>query len=138
DRAAARSCLRPGGAELYQADDPGAADPLGELLALGRDELQLAAAARARAGARLRRLARGLPPAGDGPLASLLGDGRPSLPGVSGAAALAAPPRLNPDPLARAAAPDTPSHACAARSAAAGSVPSRPRSSRRRARRSRP
>ena len=39
----------------------------------GRDELQLAAAARARAGARLRRLARGLPPGGDGPLAAVLG-----------------------------------------------------------------
>ena len=45
----------------------------------GRDELQLAAAAGARAGARLRRLARGLPPGGDGPLAALLGAARRAL-----------------------------------------------------------
>ena len=44
----------------------------------GRDELQLAAAAGARAGARLRGLARGVPPRGDGSLHALLAAaGRP-------------------------------------------------------------
>ena len=63
DRAAARRRLRAGGELVHDADDPRPAHALGELLAERRDELQLAAAARARAGARLRRLARGLPPA---------------------------------------------------------------------------
>ena len=48
---------------LHAPVDPKSADPLGELREQRRDELQLAADARARAGARLRRLARGLPPA---------------------------------------------------------------------------
>ena len=67
-----RACAAAGQLVL-EADDPRPADALGQLLALGGDELQLAAAARARAGARLRRLARGLPPRGDGSLAERSG-----------------------------------------------------------------
>ena len=62
---------------LHGADDPQPEDALGQLLVDRRDELQLAAAARARGGPRLRRLARGLPPAGHGPLAAVLGARRP-------------------------------------------------------------
>ena len=68
------------GSGLQRPDDSRPAHALGELLGDRRDVVQLAAAARARAGARLRRLARGLPPRGDGPLAALLGAARRALP----------------------------------------------------------
>ena len=58
---------------------PRPAHPLGLLLLERADELQLAAAAGARASARIRRLARGLPPRGARPLAPLLGAGRAPL-----------------------------------------------------------
>src|SRR5260370_1345652 len=57
---------------LQRPDDPRPAHALGELLARGRDELQLAPAARPGGRARIRRLARGLPPRGAGSLAPLL------------------------------------------------------------------
>ena len=65
----------------------------GELLAERRDRAQLAAAARARAGLRLRRLARGLPPRRDGPLAALLGAARAPPARLPRAARLAAAQR---------------------------------------------
>ena len=64
------------GSGLHAADDPRPAHALGVVLDDGRDGVQLAAAARPRGGPRLRRLARGLPPRGDGPLAALLGAAR--------------------------------------------------------------
>src|SRR5262249_565446 len=70
-----------------------AADPLGELLAGRSHELQLAAAARSRAGSGLRHLARGLPSRGDGPLAALLGVAGLALPRLPGLQVLAAAPR---------------------------------------------
>ena len=80
------------GTTLYEAVDPRPAHALGLVLGARRDELQLAAAAGARAGARLRRLARGLSPARDGPFAQVLGPRPQPLPGVRGAPALAAAP----------------------------------------------
>ena len=71
DRASAAAGLR-----LQRARHPRAAHALGVVLLAGADELQLAAAAGARAGARIRRLARGLPPRGARPLAALLGAAR--------------------------------------------------------------
>ena len=56
---------------LQRADDPRPAHALGPCSERG-DVVQLAAAARARAGRRLRRRARGLSPRGDGPLAEVL------------------------------------------------------------------
>ena len=84
-----RACER-AGSSYSKLVDPRPADALGELLALGRDELQLATAARAGAGARLRRLARGLPPRGHGPLAAVLGAAGPPLAGIPRARAVAA------------------------------------------------
>src|SRR5947209_1667418 len=60
-----------------------------ELLVAGEDELQLAAAAGARAGARIRRLARGLPPRRARPLAALLGAAGPSPAGLARGAGVA-------------------------------------------------
>src|SRR5439155_159005 len=75
------------------ADDPRAAHALGVVLVDRRAELQLAAAARARGRPRLRRLARGLPPRRDGPLAALLGAGRAPRARLPRAARVAAAPR---------------------------------------------
>ena len=69
-----------GGHRVHEADDPRPAHALGVLLGHRRDVVQLAAAARARGGARLRGRARGLPPRGDGPLAALLGAARGRVP----------------------------------------------------------
>src|SRR5947209_19503962 len=63
---------------------------MGQLLTLGNDELQLAAAAGARGRARLRDLAQGLPSRGDGPLAALLGAGGVEVPGLPRPGAVAA------------------------------------------------
>ena len=93
DRAAAGRGDRARRHGVRGADDPRAAHALGELLGARRDELQLAAAAGARAGARLRRLARGLPPRGPGPLPALLALLERALPGLPRARGLAAPPR---------------------------------------------
>ena len=79
---AAASRLRAGRQLVLEAHDPRPAHALGQLLAERRDELQLAPAAGARAGARLRRLARGLSPRGDGPLAAVLDAARRALPGL--------------------------------------------------------
>ena len=65
-------------------------DALGVLLGQGRHELQLAPAAGPRAGARLRRLARGLPPGDPRPLPALLGAGGAPLSRLARAARLAA------------------------------------------------
>src|SRR5438067_635209 len=78
------------GRRLRAAEHPRPAHPLGKLLVDGNAELQLAAAPRPRGRARLRRLARGLPPEGPRPLAALLAHGRPSLRGLARARALAA------------------------------------------------
>src|SRR3984957_12934745 len=85
--------MRAGRPVLHAAHDPSAAHALGELLTCRRDEPQLAAAAGAARGARLRRLARGLPPAGDGPLAAVLGAAGAVVPGLSRALGVAAAPR---------------------------------------------
>jgi GMP synthase-like glutamine amidotransferase len=85
--------VRRGRTPLRQADHPRPEDALGQLLARRPDELQLAAAARPGAGARLRRVARGLPPEGDGPLAALLGPRGTLVPGLPGPGALVAPAR---------------------------------------------
>ena len=87
------------GSVVLEAHDPRPADALGKLLAVGRDELQLAAAAGARAGARLRRLARGLPSGGDGPLAAVLGAARVALPGLPRPRAVAAASRGDARPV---------------------------------------
>ena len=73
DRAAPRRGRRRARARVHEAHDPRAAHALGLVLDDGRDELQLAPAARPRGGPRLRRLARGLPPRGHGPLARASG-----------------------------------------------------------------
>ena len=93
----------------HDARHPQPAHPLGQLLVHRRDELQLAPHARPRAGARLRRLARGVPPRRHGPLAAVLGARRAPRPRLPRAAALAAPER-------RRARPPAPRHD-AARSA---------------------
>ncbi len=67
------------GTSLLEADDPRPENALGELLDERRHVVQLAAAAGAGAGARLRRLARGLPPRGDGSLGALLEPAREPL-----------------------------------------------------------
>ncbi len=143
DRAAARPACARGGTLLLEADDPRPADAVGELLAQRGDELQLAAAAGARAGARLRRLARGLPPRGDGPLAPLLGaagvatapDYRERRPGCDGMGRRWSCSTTRGLSRARGAAPRRPIRRGAARSSRAGPAPCKPRPSRRRARR---
>src|SRR2546430_45466 len=70
-----------------------AAQPLGVVLAGGTHELQLAPAARARAGAAVRGLARGLPPRGSRPLAALLGAASAALARLPRGSRLAAPLR---------------------------------------------
>src|ERR1700684_3096437 len=97
--------MRAGRPVLRAAHDPSAAHALGELLTRPRDELQLAAAARTARGARLRRLARGLPPAGDGPLAAVLGAAGAVVPGLSRALGVAAAPRPDARALSSAHAP---------------------------------
>ena len=67
------AAARRAGTRYSGADHPRPAHALGVVLGERRDVVQLAPAARARGGARLRRRARGLPPRGDGPLAALLG-----------------------------------------------------------------
>src|SRR5262249_42047955 len=62
-------------------------------------ELQLAAAARPGRGARLRRLARGLPPGGHGSLAAVLAVARAPRPGLSLTAALAGVQRCDAGPV---------------------------------------
>src|SRR5437868_13518812 len=93
DRAAAAPRLRERRARAAQPLDPRAADALGLLLVVGRDELQLAPAARAVAGAGDRRLARGLPPRRPRPFAGLLGTARAPAARPPRASALAAPLR---------------------------------------------
>src|SRR5205085_3459106 len=93
DRPPARPRLPRDRQLLREARDPQPADPLGELLHRRHYELQLAAPARPRAGARLCGLARGLPPPNDGPLAPLLGVGRALLPRPPRARQVAAAPR---------------------------------------------
>src|SRR4051812_8909887 len=93
DRAAARRRLRAGRHVVQAAVHPRPADALGELLVKRRDELQLAAAARAGGGRGLRRGARGGAPRGARPLQALLAPRRPALPALPRARALAAAPR---------------------------------------------
>ena len=82
DRGGAAARRRRGarGAQLHDAPDPRPAHPLGELLHERRDELQLAAAARAGRDPRLRGRARGGPPRRAGPLAALLAPAGRALP----------------------------------------------------------
>ncbi|CAA9511728.1 MAG: Putative predicted metal-dependent hydrolase, partial [uncultured Solirubrobacteraceae bacterium] len=99
DRAAAGRGRAGARALLHQADDPQPAHALGILQRCGRHELQLAAAARAGGGARLRRLARGLSSDPPRPLAALLGPARRAPAGVPRAAALAQNERRGPRAL---------------------------------------
>ena len=75
------------------ASDPRPAHALGQLLHERRDELQLAAAARAGRDPRLRRRARGGAPRRAGPLAALLAPAGLTLPRLARARGLAAPAR---------------------------------------------
>src|SRR2546421_3538874 len=129
------------GRHLPPPDHSRTAHPLGQLFAGGRDELQLAPAAGARGGARLRDLARGLPPGGAGPLAPVLGAAIPALPGVPAARTVASPARGDPGALAISecaapgGAPGTGFPLLAAPPPVASRAPDRPRSSHRRGRR---
>src|ERR1700761_7398885 len=87
--------MRRSGARLRGTDHPRPAHALGELLGRAGDVIQLAAAAGACRGARLRGLARGLSPAGDGPLAPVLVAARAVLPGLPRSQGLAAEQRAD-------------------------------------------
>ena len=125
------------GVTYTRADDPRPAHPLGVVLGHRRDVVQLAPAARARGGARLRGRARGLPPRGDGPLAALLAAARDSAcrTGATTRAGCAATARrwCSEGP---AAAPRRRSRRPPARPAGGARGPSTPAPSRRRGRRS--
>src|SRR5918999_499377 len=94
DRVAAGRRRGPRRHPLRGAYDSRAADPLGVVLLLRRDVVQLAAAARPRGGAGLRDRARGVPPRGDGPLAAVLGAAGVALARLARARRLAAPLRV--------------------------------------------
>ena len=115
DAATARAPAR----RYTRADDPRPEDALGVVLVLGRDVVQLAAAARAAGDPRLRRRARGRPHRGDGPLAALLAAARLALAALAralGVARSATAPTLT--LLSVGAAPRTRSRPRAARSRA--------------------
>src|SRR5215218_435076 len=85
---------------LHRPADPRPAHPLGQLLLLRCDELQLASAARAGRGARLCGGARGGPPRDPGPLAPVLAARELTLPGLGAVGGLAPATRARPAPVA--------------------------------------